>query len=111
MFDVVTGGAGFIGSHLVDSLVARGRDVLVIDSLCAGTKEKIAGHLASGKVRLLCADLLSDGWQESLKGAGCVYHLAADPDVRQSAMTPRPPRFGTISLQRTGCSRQCGSTV
>ncbi|MFA4860576.1 NAD-dependent epimerase/dehydratase family protein [Methanoregula sp.] len=90
MFDVVTGGAGFIGSHLVDSLVARGRDVLVIDSLCAGKQVTIAGHLASGRVRILQMDLLTDGWQDSLKGAGCVYHLAADPDVRQSAMTPEP---------------------
>ena len=90
MFDVVTGGAGFIGSHLVDSLVARGRDVLVIDSLCAGKQEMIAGHLTSGRVRILQMDLLADGWQDSLKGAGCVYHLAADPDVRQSAMTPDP---------------------
>jgi UDP-glucose 4-epimerase len=90
MFDVVTGGAGFIGSHLVDSLVARGRDVLVIDSLCAGKKETIAGHLESGRVRFLGSDLTSDGWQESFRGAGCIYHLAADPDVRQSAMTPDP---------------------
>ena len=36
MFDVVTGGAGFIGSHLVDTLVAQGNEVLVIDSLCSG---------------------------------------------------------------------------
>ena len=90
MFAVVTGGAGFIGSHLVDALVAQGDTVLVIDSLAAGTKETIAGHLASGKVRLLKADLLSDGWQDAIKGAGRVYHLAADPDVRQSAISPDP---------------------
>ena len=41
MFDVVTGGAGFIGSHLVDTLVAQGNEVLVIDSLCSGQKETI----------------------------------------------------------------------
>lgn len=90
MFAVVTGGAGFIGSHLVDALVARGDEVLVIDSLAAGKKEMIAGPLASGKVRLLKADLLKDGWQDQLKGADRVYHLAADPDVRQSAMNPEP---------------------
>ncbi|MDD1684165.1 MAG: NAD-dependent epimerase/dehydratase family protein [Methanoregula sp.] len=90
MFAVVTGGAGFIGSHLVDSLVARGHDVLVIDSLSSGKRERIAGHLASGKARLLSLDLLADGWQDTIAGAGCVYHLAADPDVRQSAMTPDP---------------------
>jgi UDP-glucose 4-epimerase len=90
MFAVVTGGAGFIGSHLVDALVAKGDTVLVIDSLAAGNKETIAGHLASGKVRLLEADLLEDDWQDAIRGAGRIYHLAADPDVRQSAMTPDP---------------------
>ncbi|MCK9631337.1 MAG: NAD-dependent epimerase/dehydratase family protein [Methanoregula sp.] len=90
MFDVVTGGAGFIGSHLVDTLVARGDRVVVIDSLAAGHEETIVGHLKSGRARLVKADLLSDGWQDALKGADRVYHLAADPDVRQSAMTPDP---------------------
>jgi Nucleoside-diphosphate-sugar epimerases len=90
MFAVVTGGAGFIGSHLVDALVAQGDEVLVIDSLAAGKKETIASHLASGKARILQADLLSDGWQDAIKGAGRVYHLAADPDVRQSAISPDP---------------------
>lgn len=90
MFDVVTGGAGFIGSHLVDSLVERGDKVVVIDSLVAGSMEKISGTISCGKVKLVQKDLLSDGWQDLLKGADRVYHLAADPDVRQSAMTPDP---------------------
>jgi UDP-glucose 4-epimerase len=90
MFDVVTGGAGFIGSHLVDSLVEQGNNVVVIDSLVAGRKETIAGHLDSGKAKLVQKDLLLDGWQDALIGADRVYHLAADPDVRQSAMTPDP---------------------
>jgi UDP-glucose 4-epimerase len=90
MFDVVTGGAGFIGSHLVDSLVEQGHEVVVIDSLVAGKKETIAGHLKSGKVRLIQKDLLKDGWPDALNGADRVFHLAADPDVRQSAMTPDP---------------------
>jgi len=90
MFDVVTGGAGFIGSHLVDALVAQGDRVVVIDSLVAGREETIAGHLRSGNVQLVKKDLLGDGWQDALTGADRVYHLAADPDVRQSAMTPDP---------------------
>ena len=90
MFDVVTGGAGFIGSHLVDTLVAQGNEVLVIDSLCAGKKETITRHLDSCKVRLFQKDLLGDGWQESIAGADRLFHLAADPDVRQSAVNPDP---------------------
>ena len=90
MFDVVTGGAGFIGSHLVDTLVAQGNEVLVIDSLCAGRKETIAQHLDSGRIRFLQKDLLGDGWQDSIEGADRFFHLAADPDVRQSAVNPDP---------------------
>lgn len=90
MFAVVTGGAGFIGSHLVDSLVRQGEKVVVIDSLVAGRKEWIAGHIESEKVTLVQKDLLINGWQDALTGADRVYHLAADPDVRQSAMTPDP---------------------
>lgn len=91
MFDIVTGGAGFIGSHLVDTLVARGDRVAVIDSLSAGSRKNIARHLDGGKVTLVVADLLSDGWQDTLKGADRIYHLAADPDVRQSALIPGGP--------------------
>jgi len=90
MFDVVTGGAGFIGSHLVDALVEQGDRVVVIDSLVAGREETISAHLRSGKAQLVKKDLLCNGWQDALKGADRVYHLAADPDVRQSAMTPDP---------------------
>jgi UDP-glucose 4-epimerase len=90
MFDVVTGGAGFIGSHLVDTLVAQGHEVLVIDSLCAGRRETIARHIDDNKVRFVQADLLSDGWQEHIQGADRLFHLAADPDVRQSAVNPDP---------------------
>lgn len=88
MFSVVTGGAGFIGSHIVDALVEKGDRVLVIDNLSAGTKSNIISHIDSGKVEFLKADLLEDGWQEKIVGADRVFHIAADPDVRASAVSP-----------------------
>ncbi len=88
MLCVVTGGAGFIGSHLVDALVARGDRVVIIDSLVNGDRRNIGGHIDAGRVTLVRADLLMDGWQDSLTGMKRVYHLAADPDVRQGSLTP-----------------------
>ncbi|HNI42124.1 MAG TPA: GDP-mannose 4,6-dehydratase, partial [Methanoregulaceae archaeon] len=85
---VVTGGAGFIGSHLVDALVERGESVTVIDNLSTGDIRNIAGHIGSGAVRFIKHDLLLDGWQEHLRDAGRIYHIAADPDVRASALHP-----------------------
>jgi UDP-glucose 4-epimerase len=64
---------------------------MVIDSLAAGSKTNIAGHLEKNRVDLVVADLLSDGWQEGFEGADRIYHLAADPDVRQSALSPVGP--------------------
>lgn len=88
MFSLVTGGAGFIGSHLVDALAARGDEVIVVDNLGAGTTENVETALGSGKVQLVEADLLGDGWQDACAGVGRIYHIAADPDVRGSARTP-----------------------
>ena len=96
MFDVVTGGAGFIGSHLVDTLVAQGNEVLVVDSLCAGRIETLSRHIDDHKVRFVQADLLGDGWQEHIEGADRLFHLAADPDVRQSAISPDPAMQNNI---------------
>ena len=54
---LVTGGAGFIGSHLVDRLVSRGDEVLVVDNLSSGVLEFIQGHIDSGAVDFHQVDL------------------------------------------------------
>lgn len=85
---VVTGGAGFIGSHLVDALIARGDEVTVIDNLSTGDLRNVGRHVDSGAARFVRKDLLGDGWQDAVREADRVYHLAADPDVRASAGNP-----------------------
>lgn len=96
MRSIVTGGAGFIGSHLVDHLVGAGDEVIIIDSLISGDINSIKDHLDSGKVRLESADLLSDNWGHLFTGADRVYHLAADPDVRESSIHPDKQLNNTI---------------
>jgi UDP-glucose 4-epimerase len=88
MGPVVTGGCGFIGSHLVDALAGSGERVAVIDNLSTGSEANIAGPLRNGSVTLRKADLLNEGWDDLFAGADRVYHLAADPDVRMSGIHP-----------------------
>ncbi len=85
---VVTGGCGFIGSHLVDALAGRGECVAVIDNLSTGSEANIAGPLRDGSAIFRKADLLQEGWEDLFTGADRVYHLAADPDVRMSGIHP-----------------------
>jgi len=81
---LVTGGAGFIGSHLIDRLVARGDHVVVLDNLSSGNLNFIQGHLDSGDAVLVIGDLrsLDDVKQAMAMDIDCVYHLAANPDIR-----------------------------
>ncbi|MFH1788666.1 MAG: NAD-dependent epimerase/dehydratase family protein [Candidatus Altiarchaeota archaeon] len=79
----VSGGAGFIGSHLVDRLVSGGDKVTVYDNLSSGKRQFIEKHVSSGSVRLVEADLLDfDTLTKELSGQDFVYHLAANPDIR-----------------------------
>ena len=75
---LVTGGASFIGSHLVDALLERGADVRVVDDLSSGKLDNIKGHIASGKVEFIRADLRdSDVARRAVDGIRMVFHLAA----------------------------------
>jgi nucleoside-diphosphate-sugar epimerase len=91
---VVTGAAGFIGSHLVDALLAGGRTVVGVDSFTdyydpALKQANLQDAMARPGFTLVRADLLTllDGAgpvQDALAGAACVYHLAAQAGVRSS---------------------------
>ena len=87
---LVTGGAGFIGSNLVDALLARGDGVTVVDDLSTGRRENLEPALAAG-ARLVEADV-RDAEALSSVAAECdpevVFHLAAQIDVRKSVADP-----------------------
>ena len=86
---LVTGGAGFIGSHLVDRLVAEGYSVRVVDNLSSGRLENLRRHLKSNTIELIIGDLKN--LQTALKaveGIDVVFHLAANPEVRVSTTNP-----------------------
>ena len=83
---LVTGGAGFIGSHLVDALVARGDRVSVLDNLSSGSLGFLAG--ARDSIELHQLDLLDEDFDALLGGVDIVWHLAANPEVRTGIDTP-----------------------
>jgi UDP-glucose 4-epimerase len=79
----VTGGAGFIGSHLVDTLIKQGHTVTVYDNLSSGNKEFISQHLEHGACRFIKADLLAlKKVEKEIAGHDTVFHFAANPHVR-----------------------------
>ncbi|MEJ7811567.1 MAG: NAD-dependent epimerase/dehydratase family protein [Gemmatimonadaceae bacterium] len=91
---LVTGGCSFIGSHLVDALVARGATVRVADNLSTGRRENIARWVDAGAVELLEADLLAPGAAErAVRGVDYVFHLAADHGGR-----------GYIDMHQAACA-------
>lgn len=92
---LVTGGASFIGSHIVDTLVEREARVTVVDDLSSGRQENIQGHLESGRIEFIKADLrrqeVADG---AVQGKQMVFHLAAEHGGR-----------GYVDLHQAGCAR------
>ncbi len=80
---LVTGGAGFIGSHLVDALLARGDDVSVVDDLSSGRREQVPDG-----VPLHVTDIAAIGAAMEQERPDVVFHLAAQVDVRKSVADP-----------------------
>ena len=109
MRSIVTGGAGFIGSHVVDALVARGDEVAVIDSLVHGKEENVAtgAELHVRDIREPLDDIFDTVRPEA------VFHLAAQADVRVSVEHPVEDAavnvLGTVRILET--ARRHGAQV
>ena len=86
---LVTGAAGFIGSHLVDRLLALGHHVTGYDNFSTGQPEFLRDALASPRFRLVRADILDQAaLEEAMAGADFVFHMAANADVRFGTQHP-----------------------
>jgi nucleoside-diphosphate-sugar epimerase len=91
---LVTGGASFIGSMLVEALVARGASVRIVDDLSSGTLENIHGLVDAGRVEFQEGDLRVPGAAErAVEGMNVVFHLAADHGGR-----------GYVDLHQAACA-------
>jgi UDP-glucose 4-epimerase len=88
--DIVTGGAGFIGSHVVDRLLREGRAVRVIDNFSNGSPRNLAHHQGNKQLEVITADLAEHGEVQGLfEGAERVFHFAALADIVPSIERPR----------------------
>jgi UDP-glucose 4-epimerase len=103
---VVTGGAGFIGSHLVRRLIADGAQVTVIDDLSTGLR----GNLEEVPVTVVERDLAREELADLLKGTDVIFHLAAIPSVPRSVREPlRSHNAGaTATLRLLDAAREAG---
>src|SRR5262245_16826390 len=97
---VVTGGAGFIGSHMVDLLLGRGYQVRVIDNLVSGREANLAHHDADPSLSLEVADIRSLAADApTFRGADMVFHFAGIGDIVPSI--DRPAEYMSVNVQGT----------
>lgn len=88
--DIVTGGGGFIGSHLVDRLLAEGRKVRVLDNFSVGRRKNLKQHTGNPALEIIEGDVADEALvSQIIKGAEHVFHLAARADIVPSIQEPR----------------------
>ncbi len=87
---MVTGGAGFIGSHVVDQLLALGSKVIVYDNFSTGERRNLNQHADNPCLRIVDSDTLDlASLERAMKGADAVFHFQANADVRGGIHRPR----------------------
>lgn len=103
---IVTGGAGFIGSHMVDILIDRGFEVRVIDNLTGGREANLAHHQSSGRVTLAHRDIRDVQPGDKLfDGVKYVFHFAGIGDIVPSI--ERPMEYMSVNVQGTVHMLEC----
>lgn len=108
---MVTGGAGFIGSHLVDRLLDKGNQVRVFDNLSSGRMEFLGAAQKKKGFEFVEADLLDlEKVVAAMKGVDMVFHIAANPDIRYgTTQTDVDLKQGTIATYNVlEAMRRCG---
>lgn len=113
---LVTGGAGFIGSHVVDRLVKDGYKVKVLDNLSSGKLDNIQGHLSSKRVDFVEGDIRDVSFvRKSLEGIDTVIHMAALVSVPLSIENPTLTfdinLLGTLNMLRTSIEKHVNRFV
>jgi len=90
---VVTGGAGFVGSHLVDKLLARGDSVIVVDNFFTGRKDNVAHHLGNPRFELIRHDVV----EPILLEVDQIYHLACPASPMHYKFNPIKTIISSLS--------------
>ena len=111
MVSVVTGGCGFIGSHMVDRLLAEGHEVRVVDNFSTGRPENLEHQKGNPNLSVIEADICDTGCiRPVFEGAGRVFHFAALADIVPSIQRPEDYFHsnvdGTFSVLQ--CARNAG---
>src|SRR2546426_11109538 len=103
---LVTGGAGFIGSHLVRRLIEENYDVTVVDDLSTGKRE----NLPDTGTRFVIRDLSRDALDDLTEGVDVIFHLAAVPSVPRSVAEPLRSHeaAATATLRLLEAARRAG---
>lgn len=107
----ITGGAGFIGSHLADRLIHDGHEVTVFDNLSIGKKAFVEHHLSNPRFAFVQGDILYLGHlKKAMAGSDMVFHLAAISDIRRGVEDPRLDlEQGTIGTHNVLEAMRCNS--
>lgn len=113
---VITGGAGFIGSHLTEELTSRNYDVTVLDDLSTGKEENIANLIANGSIKFIKGSILdTELLRNTLNDVKIVFHLAAVGSVPRSIDDPllshQVNATGTLNVLIAAKNNRVGKVV